>query len=186
MTDDKQTSEPAMPISFPVRVSTISKAGTAVTIVASEEQRASLAEFHDLVGVVSFEAAIKAETWQLDGVRLVGRVKAKIVQECVVTLEPVEAEIDQEIDLVLVPEAPVQKQPVLTNEVVIEAEGPDEPDTFSGDIVDAGAVALEFFALAIDPYPRRDGASIEATAPNRFDDERPSPFAKLAELKQPN
>lgn len=187
MTHHKPPGTSAGPISYPVRVSTIPKAGIPVLITASDKQRAELSDFHELVDVISFEATMQAETWQLDGVRLTGRVTARIVQECVVTLEPVEAEIDQEIDVVLVPDASAGHQrPVFASEVVIEAEGPDEPGTFSGDFVDAGSIAEEFFALAIDPYPRREGASVEVTDADLSGDERPSPFAKLAELKRPN
>ena len=39
--------------------------------------------------------------------------------------------------------------------LIIDAEGPDLPETFSGDRLDAGAIAEEFFELAIDPYPRK-------------------------------
>ncbi len=45
-------------------------------------------------------------------------------------------------------------------EILLDADGPDSPETFSGDMVDAGALAEQFFALAIDPYPRKPGVSL--------------------------
>ena len=55
------------------------------------------------------------------------------------------------------------------------------PKLFSGDTIDVGALAEEYFGLAIDPYPRAPGASA-AVADNA---DRPgSAFAKLAELKK--
>ena len=45
-------------------------------------------------------------------------------------------------------------------EVLLDADGPDRPETFAGDSIDAGALAEEFFALAIDPYPRKPGAAL--------------------------
>jgi len=47
-------------------------------------------------------------------------------------------------------------------EVHLDAEGPDSPETFSGETIDVGALAEEFFGLAIDPYPRSEGASLAA------------------------
>ena len=47
-------------------------------------------------------------------------------------------------------------------EILLDAEGPDSPETFSGDTIDVGALAEEFFGLAIDPYPRKQGVSLEA------------------------
>ncbi len=44
-------------------------------------------------------------------------------------------------------------------EIVLDAEGPDSPETFSGDTIDVGALAEEFFELAIDPYPRKSGVN---------------------------
>ncbi|TIV50461.1 MAG: DUF177 domain-containing protein, partial [Mesorhizobium sp.] len=46
-------------------------------------------------------------------------------------------------------------------EIVLDADGPDSPETFSGDTIDVGALAEQFFGLAIDPYPRKPGASLD-------------------------
>lgn len=170
-----------------VRANTIPKAGTSISIAADKAQRSQLAEFHGLLDVTSFEADLLAEAWQLDGVRLTGRVRSNIVQKCIVTLEPVDAQIDTQIDVILLPEdRQLKLENLSAGELVLEAEGPDEPDTFSGDHVDVGAIAEEFFALAIDPYPRRPGAKVEEKASEETGVERPSPFAKLAELKRHN
>jgi hypothetical protein len=48
--------------------------------------------------------------------------------------------------------------------MVLDAEGPDAPETFSGDSIDVGALAEEFFALAVDPYPRKAGVSLESAS----------------------
>ena len=52
-------------------------------------------------------------------------------------------------------------------EILLDAEGPDSPETFSGDTIDVGALAEEFFGLAIDPYPRKPGASLEVAKRRR-------------------
>ena len=52
-------------------------------------------------------------------------------------------------------------------EILLDAEGPDSPETFSGDTIDVGALAEEFFGLAIDPYPRKPGVSLAAAGDAR-------------------
>ena len=67
-----------------------------------------------------------------------------------------------------------------TGEMVFDAEGPDLPETFTGDSIDVGSVCEEFVVLAIDPYPRKEGAVLEASDEMPPDDDRPpSPFAGL-------
>ena len=59
---------------------------------------------------------------------------------------------------------------------------PPPPATLAD--IDLGALASEFLALALDPYPRKPGVEFEAPA---VDDADESPFDALAELakKQP-
>jgi hypothetical protein len=49
-----------------------------------------------------------------------------------------------------------------------------------GGRIDLGALATEFLMLAIDPYPRKPGATFEAPAA----DPGGHPFAALAALKK--
>ena len=54
----------------------------------------------------------------------------------------------------------------------------DEPDPVIDGKIDLGALAAEFFALGLDPYPRKPGVAFdeEETNPEPTD----SPFAALA------
>jgi hypothetical protein len=79
-----------------------------------------------------------------------------------VTLEPVQATIDEEVEGVFLPEdSKLAREGFHTGgEILLDVEGPDSPETFSGDVIDVGAFAEEFFGLGIDPYPRKSGATI--------------------------
>jgi uncharacterized metal-binding protein YceD (DUF177 family) len=179
-------------MSFPVSVQRLPPKGLNVKIEASAREREALRDFHELEDVRSFRADLQVIPWKKDGVRIRGVVKAEIVQSCIVTLEPIDAKIDTEIDAIFVPEnSRLARLPLDENgELIISAEGPDIPETFSGDTLDAGAIAEEFFELAIDPYPRKDG--VEAAAPvvvtygeGDDDAEKPAnPFAALKDWKQ--
>jgi len=120
-------------------------------------------------------------------VRVKGNVKAKIVQACVVTLEPVESDIDEDFEHIFVPEdSKLARAPsVAAGEMVLDPDGPDLPDTFTGDTIDAGAVVAEFAALAIDPYPRKPDVEFEGHIEDAGENDRkPSPFAVLKDWKK--
>jgi hypothetical protein len=69
--------------------------------------------------------------------------------------------------------------------MMLDPDGPDLPESFVGDTIDAGEVATEFAAMAIDPYPRKEGVAfdghIEDTGEN---DKKPSAFAVLKDWKK--
>lgn len=157
---------PSSPVSFVVTVARLPQKGMPVRIVADEKQRARLAEGHDLLAVRDFRAELLVAPWKRNGVIVTGSVDASIEQACVVTLEPMEARISETIDQVYLPEDSKLGREGFhhAGEIHLDADGPDGPDTFSGDAIDVGALAEEFFGLAIDPYPRKEGASIEAPA----------------------
>ncbi len=179
------TGESSSPVSALVRVRAIPKAGTAIEIQADTEQRKALARLHGLQGVASYTVSLRAMNWNQDSVRLTGKVMAEITQQCVVTLEPVEATIDEEIDLILVPErSDLDPFAIRGGELTLEAEGPDEPDTFSGETIDAGAIAEEYFSLAIDPYPRIEGAALRGKQSGDGEIDPTNPFAGLAAWKR--
>ena len=98
-----------------------------------------------------------------------GHVEADITQECVVTLDPLQAKIEETVEGLFLPEDSKLGRLGFEGggEIHIDAEGPDSPETFSGDSIDVGALAEEFFGLGIDPYPRKAGAAL----PGRVEDE---------------
>jgi len=155
---------PASPVSLPVNVRHLAPKGVPVWLEADARQRGELARAHGLLAVDAFRFDLVLSRWHGEGVRVAGEVKAEIVQECVVTLDPLTATISEPVEAILVPEGSRLARPRFAeaDELLLDAEGADVPETFSGDEVDAGALAEEFFALAIDPYPRKPGAALKA------------------------
>lgn len=180
--------EDETPFSFPVKVGHISGNPVEVTISADAEERVGLAKLWAVLEVRALSATLQVQRWKRDGVRIKGRVEADIVQACVVTLDPVGSHIDEPIDAIFVPEgSKLARLPVATDsgEMLLDPDGPDAPEVFTGDTIDAGVVAAEHAALAIDPYPRKADAAfsghIESTDK---DDRKPSPFAVLKDWKK--
>ena len=165
------------PISYPIDVRRLPQKGFPVVVQPDAKELGELARVHDLVSVAAFHAELLLKEWTRGGVSVTGRVRASIVQECVVTLEPVESSIDEEIDTVFVPEgSPLSRDTIEEGELVLSADASDPPETFDGVTIDVGAVAEEFFALGIDPYPRKPGAELPSAGLTGVND---SPFAAL-------
>jgi uncharacterized metal-binding protein YceD (DUF177 family) len=149
-----------------------------VKLTADAEQRAALARRFGLVAVSSMSAEVTLED---DGkaVAANGRLKAAIVQSCVVSGEDLPVTIDEPLALRFVPE-----QPVKAEEVELEPGELDEIE-FAGDVFDLGEAVAQSLALAIDPYavgPEAERARKEA---GLADEAASGPFAALAALKKP-
>ena len=175
-----------LPFSHLVSVARLPRSGMPLKLVATQKECAALAEAHDLLGVASLSANLLITSWRGEGVKVKGTILASITQECGITLEPLEAIVNNEFEATYVPEGSklARVQTDENGEILLDAEGPDAPETFAGESLDVGQVAEEFFELGINPYPRKDGASFD-TADEQ--DEAPSnvsPFAKLAALRQ--
>lgn len=180
-------------LKFPVSVAHVPGKGITVKIEADDKERALLAANHELVSVASFSADFLITPWKKNGIKLRGHIAAQITQACVATLEPIETEISEDVDTVFVPENSRLARIRLdeSGEMLIDPQGPDMPETFSGDQIDVGAVAEEFFELALDPYPRKNDADyieiIEDEAEEAESEAKPdSPFAGLAKLRDKN
>lgn len=183
MTSPAQTSA----VSFLVNVARLARGGLPIWLEADEEQRAALARDHGLLGVESYRLDATVTPWQGRGVKIAGTVRAEITQECAVTLDPVAAVVDERFEALFVPESSrlARRDAGTAMELVLDAEGPDAPETFSGDSIDVGAVGEEFFELAIDPYPRSPSAELaELSTEDRADDEKDQGGALRRELEK--
>ncbi|MBZ9771244.1 YceD family protein [Mesorhizobium sp. CO1-1-8] len=160
--------DPHSPVSFRANVTRLPQKGLPLVIEADAAQRAALAEEHGLISVESYRAELLVASWKRNGVKISGRVEADITQACIVTLEPVEAHIGEPVEALLLPEDSKLGRQGFDGggEILLDAEGPDSPETFSGDTIDVGALAEQYFGLAIDPYPRKQGASLNAGSEN--------------------
>lgn len=116
------------------------------------------------------------DAWGLEA-----RLGATVVQTCVVTLEPVTTRIDTPVRRLFTSEAAAP-----TGEIVVAGLDDDETEPL-GDRIDLGLVAIEALALALPPYPRREGAELIGAAGPPADgaaeEAEPTPFAALAALR---
>jgi hypothetical protein len=152
------------PVSFLAHVARLPQKGLPVIVEADQAQRRALAAEYELLSVENYRAELLVTPWKRHGVKVTGRVEADITQACVVTLDPVPARIEEEVEGLFLPDDSKLGRLGFEEggEILLAAEGPDGPETFHGETIDVGALAEQFFGLAIDPYPRRPGASLDA------------------------
>lgn len=148
---------------------------TAVDLIPDAEARARIAAALDLTALAGARltgtlAPAPADAWAFDG-----RIQAEVVQPCGVTLAPVTTRIDEAVRRVWSPHAGTA--PASGAEEV--EMGDDETDPLGAEI-DLGAVLVEALALAVPPFPRAPGASLDAPEADAGETRRP--FAGLADL----
>ena len=111
-----------------------------------------------------------------------GVVRARVEQDCVVTLDPVENDIEEPISVVFAPPSQISASPkFVQKEEGDDAEIPDPPDPIVNGTIDLGLIATEHLILGIDPYPRKPG--VVFTPPVTAEDPDEHPFAALKALK---
>lgn len=164
-----------------VRIDRLPAKGRDLTVSLDEPTRAALAEALNISAVDAFEATLTVAPLR-GGLRALGRLVADIVQPSVVTFEPIGQHIDEPIDRVFLPEAHTHK-PTPGSEVFVDIDDEDFPDHIDGPEVDLSALLIETLALAIDPYPRAPGESLDSLGID-VSGGPVSPFAALEKLKK--
>src|SRR5215469_948491 len=91
--------------SVPVAVTEVPDSGRHVDLVADQHRRAAIADLAGVTAIPRLEASFELARHGRNGLHVLGRVSATVGQTCVVTLEPMESEIDEPIDLVFTPSA---------------------------------------------------------------------------------
>jgi len=175
--EPKSEGVPARPWSVPLARHEVPETGRRFELTADPPTRAAVAVLAGVERLPRLEASFEVFPHGLAGLRVCGRVSATVGQVCVVTLEPVESEVEEAIDLVFAPGGSMSADGELAVDVTID----DLPEPLVNGGIDLGAIAVEFLILGIDPYPRKPDAVFEAPPPGK--DDR-SPFAVLAALKK--
>jgi uncharacterized metal-binding protein YceD (DUF177 family) len=163
--------------------------GTALEIVASDSERVALARRFGFLGLPAFSARVSVDRRAGGQVVVEGRLRGRIVQACILTLEPVTQELDEGFRLVFKQGLAEDRDPE-SGEAVLSAQL-DAPEPLNGNLLDIGEIVAEQLALAADPYPRRPGVKLEDVLPKPRqgggrpgrNEQRRHPFAGLAALR---
>jgi len=169
-------------ISHIYNLNRLGQAGDAVTLQASEGERAELAELakeSNVLEVQEFGGRISLKKISSSRFDLNYHLSARIVQACVVTLELLGAHIEKDF-LRELHYAPNLRRPA-EKEIVIALSDDDLPEEIESLHFDLAGPLVEEFLLAIDPYPRAPGVAFEP--PEGLNAKPESPFEVLKGLK---
>ena len=176
MTDPDQP-----PWSHRVALADVPEQGLHVALEADADVRAILARTANLRALPRLEASFDLRRKGAGVLHVTGEVIAAIGQNCVVTLDPLEQNLHEPVDITFSPSA-ADTLGDGDGEATFAMTDNDTPEPLADGTVDLGVIATEYFLLGIDPYPRKDGAVFESEVAR---DPRESPFAALAELADP-
>jgi uncharacterized metal-binding protein YceD (DUF177 family) len=165
------TRETSPELHRPVPIERIGPQGLESTVVASPAECEALARRLHIPAVRALSCHFRLTAAPAASYEAAGHLKARVVQTCVVTLEEFEGEVEEQFSLRFVPEGTESDDP--------DPEAEDEVGYADGTI-DLGDAAAEQLALALDPYPRKPGASL----PEMGDAPPESPFERLSALRR--
>lgn len=157
--------------------------GASEHLSANDGERAALARRLGLVSIASLEATLELRTWRGCGLEVEGVLKARVVQSCVVSLEPIESMIETVVLARYLPSAMNPSDSLEMTEAALDPFATEPPETLpqSGRL-DLGELVTQHLAIAVDPYPRRPDAEFAGHIEKDAQGEG-GPFAKLAALK---
>ena len=169
------------PWRVPVVVAQIPDTGLHRELEANQATRDAVADVGGLRAVLSVQASFDVTPKSGGRFHVAGHVRARVGQTCVVTLEEMESEIDEPIDLIFAPPEQIPQMADLVDEAEQSEDTPDPPEPIENGIIDLGRLATDALYLGVDPYPRKPDAVFEPLV--EAADPEDHPFAALKALK---
>lgn len=179
MPDHKSVRVSETPWRVPVAVEDIPEEGQSFALEADADVRAAIAKMVGLRDLPQLAATFVLTRHGAGGLRVVGRVFATAGQTCVVTLEPLLSPIEEDVDLLFMPQVtPSPGSGENDGDRTPSDAKRNDPEPLMDGVVDLGGLATEFLILGLDPYPRKPGAVFEPPQERAPDG---GPFAALAD-----
>src|SRR5262249_2609245 len=120
--------------------------GAAVDIVASEGERVALAKRFGFLALPALSARVTVDRRRPgDQVVVEGRLRGRVVQACVLTLDPVTQDLDDTFRIVFKKDHLDERDPE-SGESVLSAQV-DAPEPLSGNLLDVGEIVAEQLSL---------------------------------------
>ena len=187
---ESQSPKAAPPFSRPFRVDDARDQTVDIEITANEAERAALAQEAGIPAIAHFTAKLQIVPGRRGRVEVTGEIRARVTQVCVVTLDPFETDLKEDVEATFAPQEDAERA-AARFAARPEAETPDAdaaepPDPIIDGRIDLGQLAMEFFVLGLDPYPRAPGVAFQPELGRTPEPPEESPFAALARLRKPD
>ena len=163
----------------------LGKEGEKRPIEATAEECAMLARRFGLVSLEGLRADVTVRpSGKRGSVRLAGTFEAHVVQNCVVTQEPVATHVKESFNWLFEPEAEEKTED--SKEKLVHME---EAEPLGGEELDMGECVAQYLSLTLDPYPRLPDAQVPSELKGNTDvdvdsgETQEGPFSALQSLK---
>jgi hypothetical protein len=154
--------------SRPFALDRLGAAAVSETVTATADECAALARRLGIPAVRKLTCRWRLHRGQAGRIEAEGRIAARLVRECVITLEEFATDANEDFRIAFVPCGRESDDP--------DPEAVDEVP-YDGVALDLGETAAEQLALSLDPYPHKSGATLpDVEEPTQGE----SPFAALA------
>lgn len=176
MTADQETTVP-LEFSRPFEVAELEEGEIAREIKADDGELAALQRRFAVEALHAASAQLNIAAGSKGLITVTGTVRAKLAQTCIVSLDPVNEELEEAISVTFLPPG--------VDEPHGDLETDEEYEPFDGESIDLGELAAQQIAAAINPYPRKDGVTFgnQGQLGDNEPEERDNPFAVLEALK---
>ena len=139
-----------------------------------------------LAGLLSLEGEARVVRTGRGRYRVDIDFRADVLQSCVVTLETIGSQVSDTGVIWFQQDRDTADEPDL-----LDLEAPDPPEPLLDGRIDVGELIVQHLSLALDPYPRSEGADLAIELPasdgaeaDMVEGEAAGAFAVLAKLKQ--
>ncbi|MCW8087246.1 YceD family protein [Sabulicella glaciei] len=156
----------------PLVLANVPSTGLSLRLVPDAAQREALARRFGLLAIHSMEGELRLAPESGGRIAVLGTIRAEVEQECVVSLAPLQARVEEGFAWRLLPDGVEPSD---------EDEDPDDIPSEDG-VVDLGETLAQQLSLALDPYPRAPGAELPEEG---VGDAAHGPFAALSRLRKP-
>jgi hypothetical protein len=156
-----------------VNVDEVPEQGLDLTVAADPATRQALAAANGLAGLDRLEADFHVARQGLAAFNVTGSLRSRVTQICVLSLEPFDTEMVEEIDVDFAPPAAAALAAARAAAGGATVAERDPPDPIIDGMIDVGALAAEFLALGLDPYPKKPGVEFVPIALPEDKDEKP-------------
>lgn len=162
------------PFALTVSLRDLPQSGRRFVIEADAEAREEIARRLKIPGVDHLAGQFEVIPSK-DGAKVKGALEAHLVRQCVASLEAMEERLAEAFEIRFSRDALEQSDDV---DAEIEIDE-DTPEPLDADSIDLAEILIQQLALAMAPYPRKEGTTALAEA---YGDDKPiSPFEALRE-----
>ncbi len=166
-----------------------------MSIAPDEAARKRLAQRLGIVSLDSLQADIKISRQPGEAAFHVnGHIDAKLTQECVVTLEPLDVHVEDDFEAwfadgeaaISIAKARHEKLNEKGHGELPVLDERDDPEPLIDGKLDLGELVTQYLSLSVDPYPHAEGVEFEEIAEGVGDEGEDlikNPFAALKDWK---